>query len=178
MKISYNSPVILTYTLICTVIMFGGVGVSQGLFTVYPVIDYSNPIFYWRLISHIAGHQNWAHLTGNFAFILLIGPILEEKYGSWKLLQMILITALITGILNIMLFSTGLMGASGIVFMFIILSSFTNFRSGNIPLTFILVVMLFLTKEIASAFAADNISQFAHILGGITGSVFGFKMSK
>jgi membrane associated rhomboid family serine protease len=70
------------------------------------------------------------------------------------------------------------MGASGIVFMFIILSSLTNFRSGDIPLTFILVILLFLTREILEAFGNDNISQFAHVLGGITGSVFGFRYAK
>jgi membrane associated rhomboid family serine protease len=78
---------------------------------------------------------------GNFSFILLIGPIVEEKYQSGPMLLMILITALITGVLNIVFFSTGLMGASGIVFMLILLSSFTNFRAGEIPLTFILICM-------------------------------------
>ncbi len=118
-------------------------------------MNFSDPVSYWRLISHIAGHQDWVHLMSNFSFILLIGPILEEKYGSRRLLQMILFTALITGILNVIFFSTGLMGASGIVFMFIILSSFTNFRSGDVPLTFILIILLFLTKEVISKSAKE-----------------------
>ncbi|MBA7616491.1 hypothetical protein ES703_23787 [subsurface metagenome] len=58
--------------------------------------------------------------------------------------------------------------------MLILLSSFTNIRAGEIPLTFILVVLLFLAKEIITAFTQDNISQFAHIIGGICGSIFGF----
>ena len=178
MRIRYNSPVILTYTLLCTLVMFISdltlETFTGALFVVYPSMEYGNPLSYWRLVSHIAGHQNWAHLMGNFSFILLIGPILEEKYGSKKLLVMILVTALVTGLLNVFFFTTGLMGASGIVFMFIILSSFTNFRSGDVPLTFILIILLFLTKEVFGALKADNISQFAHILGGIIGSVFGF----
>jgi membrane associated rhomboid family serine protease len=182
MKIRYNAPVVLTFTLISTLVMFIDnltLGAStKNFFMVYPQINFSNPVSYWRLISHIAGHQDWVHLMSNFSFILLIGPILEEKYGSWRLLQMILFTALITGLLNVLFFSTGLMGASGIVFMFIILSSFTNFRSGDIPLTFILIILLFLTKEVISALKEDSISQFAHILGGITGSVFGFWQRK
>jgi membrane associated rhomboid family serine protease len=110
----------------------------------------------------------------NFSFILLIGPVLEEKHRSGALLVMLMMTALVTGILNIIFFSTGLMGASGIVFMLILLSSFTNIRSGEIPLTFVLIVVLFLAKEFINAFAEDNISQFAHIIGGICGSLFGF----
>jgi membrane associated rhomboid family serine protease len=76
--------------------------------------------------------------------------------------------------LNSALFSTGLMGASGLVFMMILLASFTNHKEGEIPLTFILVLVLFLAKEVVQAFSNDDISQFAHILGGVIGSLFGF----
>ena len=99
---------------------------------------------------------------------------IEEKYGSNNLLIMILATALITALLNIFLFNTGLWGASGIVFMFIILVSFTNVREGQIPLTFILVALLFVGKEVMQSLSMDNVSQFAHILGGVCGSFFGF----
>jgi membrane associated rhomboid family serine protease len=99
----------------------------------------------------------------------------EEKYGSKRLLIMILLTALVTGILNILFFNTGLLGASGIVFMLILLSSFTNVRNGEIPITFILVAFLFLGKEVLESIQNDNISQFAHIIGGICGSIFGFR---
>jgi membrane associated rhomboid family serine protease len=64
------------------------------------------------------------------------------------------------------------------VFMLILLSSFTNIRSGEIPLTFLLVVVLFLAKEVIAGFANDDISQFAHILGGFIGSLFGFLFTR
>lgn len=182
MKIRYNAPVILTFTLISTGILFINGSMNgtliRNFFVAYPQMNFSNPLTYLRLFSHALGHQDWNHLIGNFAFILLIGPILEEKYGSKKLLTMMIISAAVTGLLNTLLFNTGLMGASGIVFMFIILGSFTNFKSGDIPLTFILIIFLFLTKEVLEAFQKDNISQFAHITGGICGSVFGFKSGK
>jgi membrane associated rhomboid family serine protease len=111
---------------------------------------------------------------GNLTFILLVGPIVEEKYGDMRTLFMILITALVTGILNILFFHTGLLGASGIVFMLILLVSFTNTRSGEIPVTFILVALLFIGKEVLQSLSTDQISQFAHIIGGICGSFFGF----
>jgi membrane associated rhomboid family serine protease len=87
---------------------------------------------------------------------------------------MMLVTALVTGLLNILFFHTGLLGASGIVFMLILLVSFTNSKSGEIPLTFILIALLFIGKEILQSLQSDQISQFAHIIGGICGSVFGF----
>jgi membrane associated rhomboid family serine protease len=125
-------------------------------------------------VSHVAGHANWSHLVNNFSLILLIGPMLEENYGSVSLSVMIIITALVTGILNVLFFSTFLMGASGVVFMMILLSSFTNFTRGEIPLTFILVLALYLGSQLGNSLNTDNISYFAHIVGGFCGSLFGF----
>lgn len=142
-------------------------------FTVYPEVNLTNPVWYFRLVSHVIGHGDWGHLVGNFTLILLIGPILEEKYGSKDLFLMMAVTALVTGILQIFFFQTALLGASGIVFMLILLSSFTNAK-GGIPLTFVLVVILFLGKELFASFESDQVSQFAHIIGGILGGVFGF----
>lgn len=179
MKITYNSPFVLTYTFICVAIfIIDGLTVFElipSLFTVYPHMPFQNPLSWFRLVSHIAGHGSANHLIGNFVFILLLGPMLEEKYGTKKMLGFVFITALVTGLLNNFFFTTALLGASGVVFMFILLASFANFRTGEIPLTFILIIVLFLGKEIFQAFADDNISQFAHIIGGLCGSIFGFK---
>lgn len=178
MKIDYNAPVILTFTFISTCVLLldaiTGNWLIPNLFMVPGSVSWSNPLSYLRLFTHVAGHANWVHLFGNFTLILLIGPMLEEKYGSRLMTIMVLTTAVVTGLLNITIFSTGLMGASGVAFMLIILSSITRIKSGFIPLTFILIVVLFLGKEIVDAFAHDSVSQFAHIVGGICGSVFGF----
>lgn len=180
MRIEYNSPVILTFVIACSAILalnplFNWV---PYLFTVRPDMEMSDPLSWIRLFGHALGHANWDHLLGNMTMILLVGPIIEEKYGSYRLLSMLFFTGLITGILQMMFFDTGLLGASGIVFMLIILGSLTNFRSGHIPLTFILVVVLFLGREIVNSFKADSISQSAHIIGGIVGAVFGFTMRR
>ncbi len=194
LRITYNAPIILTYTLICVVITvldttifsptttgsMNSIGaISQNFFTVYPFgtsyMSLDNPLAYFRLFSHAMGHSGWAHLVGNFSFILLIGPILEEKYGSKTLLLLILATAFSTGLLNALLFNNALLGASGIVFMMILLVSFANVKKGKIPLTFILVALLYLGQEIYTALVSeDQISQFAHIMGGICGGIFGY----
>lgn len=178
LRIKFNSPVILTFALICSVIYFLDVFLAGSLtpyFAVGTSIKWSNPFSILTLFTHTIGHGTLEHLLGNLTFILLLGPIIEEKYGSQKLLYMMLITALVTGILNIIFFSTGLMGASGIVFMLILLVSFTNVSAGQIPVTFILVALLFIGKEVIQTTEANQISEAAHIIGGICGSVFGFK---
>lgn len=178
MRITYNSPVILTFTLVCTAVhtvnVLTGGFITHYFFALDGNTNLTDPLDYLRLFSHIVGHGNWAHLIGNFSFILLIGPMVEEKYRSSTLLLMVLVTALATGLMNNFLFDSGLLGASGVVFMLILLGSFTNIRSGQIPLTFILVVLLYLGKEVVQIFDHDNISQFAHIVGGIFGALFGF----
>lgn len=180
MKLEYNAPVILTFTLIATAVMivdsvFGGF--TQKLFMFRGVFDFAAPLDYVRLFSYTMGHANWPHLLGNFAIILLIGPILEEKYGSGDLLFMMAVTALVSSALSTLLFDTGGLGASGIVFMLIMLSSFANFREGTVPMTFVLVALLYLGQEVVNAFSNDNISQFGHIVGGIVGGLFGFKLA-
>ncbi len=180
MRIRYNAPVTLTFALLsCLVLILDTVafpGLIAGIFSVpgRGAFEFSRPVGWIRLVAHSAGHVSWQHLVSNFALILLLGPILEEKHGSGSLLLMMLTTALVTGLLNVLLFPSGLLGASGIAFMMILLVSFTNFRSGEIPLTFILVLILYLAREIAQSFSSNDVSEFAHIIGGICGSLFGF----
>lgn len=180
MKIVFNSPVILAFSLICAVVLFvdrmTGSTFLMDYFSVGGSINYTNPAHLLSLFTHVIGHANMEHLLSNLTFILLLGPIIEEKYGSTQTLLMIVITALITGLLNIYFFDTGLLGASGIVFMLILLASFTNTRNREIPVTFILVALLFIGKEVWNSLGNNNISEFAHIIGGFCGSLFGFVM--
>jgi len=181
MKIHYNSPVILTLTIAALVArILGSLSneLTMTFFVLQPDASILNPLSWLRLITHVIGHADWNHLIGNFSLILLIGPLLEEKYGSKSMALMIFTTAFVTGILHLFFFTGGLLGASGIVFMLILLGSFANIKQGHIPLTFILIVILYLGKEFFYSLRYDNISQFAHIIGGIVGSGFGFLGAK
>jgi membrane associated rhomboid family serine protease len=170
-KIEYNSPVILTFSLLATAIFF----IDQIL-----PINLINTFFVYRggfsLLGAIQmllwplGHASIDHLLGNITLILLIGPMLEEKYSSKIILMLIIITTFIIGFIQGIIFNTGILGASGVVFMMIILTSFTNMKDGKIPLTFIFIAILFLAKEIYNAFfVINNISELGHILGAIVG---------
>ena len=180
MRIRYNAPFTLTFSLVCVVILAANQYLVPTLirdwFTVGGRGSFhpNDPASYVRLVSYVFGHSNWTHLIGNLMTLILIGPILEEKYQTATLLVMVVITALITSIVNVLFFTTALLGASGIVFLMILLVSFTNIRSGEIPLTFVAVLALYLGQQVFDAFKNDNISQFAHIIGGLCGSLFGF----
>ncbi len=182
MKIHYNSPVILTFAIIATVVFFLSAVFSErittALFVVRPTFSFSNPLDYFRLVSHVVGHASFQHLISNLTLILLLGPILEEKYGSSTILSIMAVTALTTGLINVLFFPTGLLGASGIVFAFIILASIVNMRHNAIPLSFLLVSIIFIGGELLQIFQDDNISQTAHIVGGAIGAVFGFQRTR
>ncbi len=181
--ISFNSPVVLIFTFICFGAWILGVITDHAstnlLFSVYNS-SLMNPFTYFRFVGHIFGHADFQHFMGNIMLILVIGPLLEEKYGSKNLIVVILATALVTGIINFFAFpNIQLLGASGVVFAFILLSSFTHFKEGKIPITFILVAVIYIGQEIYSGFFVnDNVSNLTHIAGGIVGAVFGFLMNK
>lgn len=175
MMIKYNAPVILTYTLIALVVTsIYGSGIPAAWVASPARLTWSDPMTFVRMISYIFGHSGLRHLMGNLMIILLVGPLLEEKFGSRKLLEMIVVTAIITAVLNTLLFSNSLIGGSGIAFMLILLSSFANIRSGQIPLTFVLVAFLFIGTEVTAILKQDQVSQFSHLMGGVIGACYGF----
>lgn len=182
-KVSFNSPVILGFTLICFAALILGTLTSGRtnimLFSVYRS-SLMNPLTYIRFVGHIFGHAGWEHFIGNIMLILVVGPLLEEKYGSSNMLFVILATALVTGIVNFVLFPhVRLLGASGVVFALILLSSFTSMKEGSIPLTFILVAVLYIGQQVYEGiFVNDNISNLTHILGGLVGAGLGYALNK
>ncbi len=183
LHISINSPVILSFTGLCFASLLLGYltgGRSTMLFfSVYRSSLFS-PLTYIRLIGHVFGHAGFDHLMGNIMVILIVGPLLEEKYGSVNIAFVILATAMVTGIANCIFFPhTALLGASGVVFAFILLSSLTQVQDGSIPLTFILVVLLYIGQQIYQGlFFEDNISNLTHIIGGAVGTVLGWYMER
>jgi len=183
LDISFNSPIVLTFSMICLAALIMGTltgGITNDLlFSVYRS-SLASPFTYLRFIGHVFGHVGWDHFIGNITLLLLIGPMLEEKYGSKNILFVILATAVITGLVNFIFFPhVHLLGASGVVFAFILLSSFTSISDGKIPLTFLLVLIIYMGGQVYDAlFVKDNISNLTHIIGGGVGSVLGYVMTK
>ena len=173
-RVTYNAPVTLTFAVICTLIMLLDTYVFDrhlaaalfiipgGKYSSHP-FDWKAPLDYFRLFSHVFGHADWQHLISNMSLVLLLGPIIESRYGSRVLALVITITALVTGVINACLITHPEMGASDVVFMMIMLASFTSFAKNEIPLSFIL--------------QHNGISVAAHIAGGLCGSLFAFLLT-
>ena len=183
MKISYNAPVALTFALLSLLALvanhFTNGWANAPLFSVYRCSLLADPLGFFRFFGHVLGHSGYAHYIGNMVLILVLGPNLEDRFGSWNVLWAILFTALVSGLVQFIFFpGTALLGASGIVFMMILLSSFGGVKNGTIPTTLILVAIFYLGGELWDAiFVRDNISQLTHIIGGLCGTVLGFILS-
>ena len=181
-RIQYNSPLVLTYALVALgvlIINYWTQGISNMLFFSIYRSPLTDPLLYIRMLGHAIGHYDVSHFFNNLVLILLVGPMLEEKYGSKWLGIMMLVTALVTGLLFMAVSPYALLGGSGLVFMLILLSSFTNLQKGRIPFTLILAIFIFIGREILSgATTQTNVSHMTHIVGGICGAIFGYVFNK
>ena len=179
-RLQYNAPVTLTFSLVSLAALILG-KLTDGWTTTYLFSVWhsslSDILTYPRFILHVLGHSDYSHYIGNMMMILVVGPALEEKYGSRNLLSAIIITALVSGLVHWFLFpGTMLLGASGIVFMMIVMASLAGMRDGYIPITLILVLVLYLGNEIVDGVVlSDNVSQLTHIIGGVCGAVLGLR---
>ena len=118
--ITFNAPAVLWFVILCFGAMIlnvltGGL-TNRLLFSTYRA-SLLNPLTWLRLFTHVLGHVSWQHFIGNMTYILLLGPMLEEKYGWRRLVGVMAVTAGITGVVHTVLFpGAALCGASGIVF--------------------------------------------------------------
>lgn len=177
--IRFNAPVILSFAALALLALLLG-NRTDGMtttrfFSVYRS-SLSDPLTYVRFFGHVLGHSGWSHYMGNMLLLLLVGPGVEERYGHKTTFWCMVITALVTGLVQFIFFpQSALLGASGVVFMMIVLNSFTEMKKEGIPITLIFVVIFYLGGEIVDGlFHTDNVSQMTHIIGGICGLVFGF----
>ncbi len=176
--IDINAPVLLGLSFL-SLACFVANYLANGWLNSFLAARYTSfldPLMYLRLFTHVLVHADLPHYFNNFLLLLVVGPAVEEKYGSRRVLALLAITAVVCALPQILIFqNTALMGASGLVFMMLILASFTNVRERKIPLTFLLVAVYYIGGEVVNGITAqDNVSQLAHIIGGVCGAVFGF----
>ena len=183
LRLSFNAPAVLTFTALCVIAQLISM-LTRGesnrvLFSVYRA-SLLDPLTWVRCFTHVLGHAGWEHLLGNIMYILILGPMIEEKYGTATTAFIMAATALVIGVINMVFFpGVMLLGASGIVFAFILIASITIREDNTIPVTFILVAVLYLGQQIWQClFSQDNVSQMAHIVGGAVGAVLGFLLGR
>ena len=183
LRLQYNAPVILSFALLSLgALLLNQLTMGRTnrlLFSVYRC-SLADVLAWPRFFLHVLGHANFSHYLGNMMLILVIGPPLEEKYGSRPLLWAIVVTALVSGLVHWLFFpGTALLGASGIVFMLFVMSSLAGMKDGCIPLTLILVLALYIGGEVVKGVTLkDNVSQLTHVVGGLCGAFLGVNLRR
>ena len=192
LKVSYDAPVTLTFVLISAIIFLLNIflaksGKAAGLQSLLasptsqagalPFIV-KQPLSYLRLLLYIFGAGNAGGEIGlftNLILIMLLGPAMEERYGSVIIGIMIFVSALFSGVLNACFCETSLMGAVPVVCMMIFLNAFMSFSKKKFPLSFAAVMVLFVVLQVFSGAGAIRI--IICIAGGLCGSLFAFLTS-
>ena len=184
--ITIDSPLVLSFCALCVVLH--AVGAASGehfardTLGIWPWSHFRarRPRSWLQFVTHVVGHVNWTHLQGNLVNMLLVGPQCEREYGTFNLLKIILWTALFSGLAHMALgASNGVqLGASGVVFSLILLSSLVAAHDQRVPLTFVANVVVWCWTEIgATVFSgngSDRTSHLAHLSGAVVGTIAGY----
>lgn len=191
LKVAYDAPVTLTFVIVSAIIFLlnillaksGKAGGLEKIFAsptsqagVLPFIP-SAPLSYVRLLFYIFGVAagGASLLFTNLILIMLLGPAMEERYGSVIIGIMIFVSALFAGVLNACFCENSLVGAVPLVSMMIFLNAFMSFSKKKFPLSFAAVMVLFVLLQIFSGAGAVQI--IICIAGGLCGSLFAFLTS-
>ena len=181
--LKYNAPVTLTFALFSLLALalneLTDGWTTQNLFCFYKsaLSDY---LTYPRAVLHVLGNTSLTTCTGNIIVMLVVGPAAEERFGSAKVFFAVLLTALAGAAIMWFLFPDAtIMGASGVLFCMMMLASFASMRGGAIPITLILVIILYLGSEVLQAVSgAAGLPELTHIAGGVVGLLLGLVFSR
>ena len=182
-KLQYNSPVILTFFLLSLGVLLLD-WLTSGWTTLHAFCVYrsslADPLFYVRLFGHVLGHADFDHFLGNMLLLFGDRPAAGGEVRQPHLLAGILLTAGVSGILQCVFSpAPALLGASGIVFMLIMLASPGGHEGrphppdadpGSGPVSG--------AGGVRHGGPAGQRGQLHHLVGGVTGTVFGVVLAK
>ena len=186
LKFSYDAPVTLSFVIICAllfllntlVIKNGALGKILASPTTQagalPFIV-KQPVSYLRLLLYIFGSGEVNNFITYILIVLLLGPAMEERYGSVIIGIMIFVAALFSGVLNACFCVESLTGPVPVVCMMIFLTAFMSFSNKTVPITFLATIIFFVYFSITSGIGAVRL--IICIAGGLCGSLFAFLTS-
>lgn len=188
LKLSYDAPVTLTFSLVCIVVYLLDTFLLKSFLTnnilsspttgegAFPFV-FSNFASYPRLVLYVFSSKSISLLLANTIFILMLGPSMEERYGSVVVGIMIAVSALFAGVLNACFCKNSLQGSAPIVFMMIFLNAFMAFTKKKLPISFICIIAMYIAFECIQQGAGGIVGVIINVAGGLCGSLFAFLTS-
>jgi len=171
-------PIVNNIYIIILVLFFAYLWFRTGeLPSAFVAIHYGatyNPLIvageYWRLIAAAFMHLEPMHLIFNAVFIYRFGAMVESVFGKWRMVFIILISAITAGLFGFAFSENYSLGASGVAYGFIGVLVFLGFemRRTFMPLLKQIIIPILIISTLFSVFIPSNTDHFGH-LGGLIG---------
>ena len=188
LKFVYDAPVTLTFALLAFGIFlldtFAFKGTFSGQWLLTPTVaegflpfSFSDFPSIVRLFLHVFGYTDPAVLICNLIFILLLGPAMEERYGSVIIGIMIFVAALFSGVLSACFCKVPACGAEPVVFMLVLLCTMMHLSRSKVSASSLAVIALFIGMLVLRKNPNGVIGVVITAAGGLCGSLFAFLTS-
>lgn len=180
-SLSFDSPITLIFAIasLCVAILMKIFPQLQNLFlcpTVHSSVNAFDPksiSSYIGLLFYALGSTNWALLSSNLVFILLLCPKVEFSFGKSILSVLMIVCCIFSGVVCICFSSESITGCSGIVCMLLILAMYSSIDKMSIPLSYILLALLYFGREFVNIVENNSLAVFCHFAGALVASLIG-----
>ncbi len=129
----------------------------------------------WRYFTHTLLHFSILHIVFNCLWWWLLGGIIERKISSWKLIQIFLFSAMISGFAQFSISGIEFGGLSGVVYALLgylwWLGWLLPEKGVSIPKAYVGFMLAWLVIGFALPM---NIANMAHLFGLLTGCAIAF----
>ena len=148
-------------------------GLQQSVFNLFhfPVMD-GDQWQVWRFFSHALIHFSTLHILFNCLWWWLLGGQLERHSGSSKLVQLFLISALISGFAQFWLHGPNFGGLSGVVYALLGYIWWMGWlapqRGLSIPKPYVVFMLAWLVLGFAQPLGM-SVANMAHLFGLLSG---------
>ena len=188
LKFVYDAPVMLSFVLAVLVIFMLDTFVFKGTLAEKWLLSptaaegslpfaFSDFTSILRLFLHVLGGRDIPFLICNLIFILLLGPQMEERYGSVIIGIMIFVAALFSGVLNACFCKVPVSGSEPVVFMLILLCAMMHLSRSKVSASALAVIILFAVMLVLRKNPNGTAGVLITLAGGLCGSLFAFLTS-
>ena len=183
--LAWNSAKFTTFlTALCAIIFaFEWFGYEQQILELfhYPA-DFSEKNEFWRYISHSLAHLSPLHILFNLSWWWIFAGAIERHFGSFKLIGLFLVAAIMSGMVQNWVSGPAFFGLSGVVYAvmgFVFAVDKLGVTKGTVlPEGFFTMLMVGIAFGFVSPLIGIEMGNAAHISGLIAGLALGFLQAK
>lgn len=169
----------LFITLLCVVIYcFEVIGFEYPILESmhYPIMPYQQNDW-WRYVSHTLVHLSFMHIVFNLMWWWLFGAEIERQCGTFKLVLIYFMGAIVSGMTQNYLTGPDFFGLSGVVYAVLgyvlMVDKFSPNHRFNLPAGFFSMLLIGIALGFATPLMGFQTGNAAHISGLLTGLVLG-----